>query len=723
MDLAELIKEEITGVRLYSGPMYEKYNTVLRAQGEKSVADRAANGGSPRAPGLSRDGSRPPSLAAQRSTKGLFRPGAGQETNAAAPAKAKSKTGFMQGRLKEMCGDNYYVTTIHAINSCVIKLSKLTVATQVWRGLSASLPKKLLEYDEFGVRGGVEFGFTSTSTKASVAVGYATLGKKAPLVIRIAQGHVDRGADIHWLSQFPGEGEVLFPPLLSLQVRSSVVAHDLLVIELRPSVNMTSLTLDAVKAKRHRLVRDMGHSMQIELESTMRSGSKVEWDHLTSRLPRRASDGTLAASEDPHRELARDLQRAVLSVLDGKEQAFYNEDLQLGSSIRTAVDVTRAISAWPSEVEQLLTGASMRELVLTKEAHHMIEKCGTSAVVLADDHMHPELHLAHKGLGDAGASALGVVLYTSGGLSALRRLNLRANKLSDAGGLLLFHAFLQLGAPVLNFLDVSHNLLGDDAMQLLAAVIERRRLPELAELNIFQNVVGDVGLTALAEALAPSWVHEREQRSVDRRQLPCPQLHDIEFEANHIQQPARIRMVETIALRCRLLGEAVAAPDLMPDLRARFVLDAHKFQDRSKSLQSGSLTIQTLVGISNPVPMEGMHHEHAPPEAAQKDQRFFSHDRKHDFSTTPKIEWFFVTQPARSTAGQPPTAADALLSEHNLLHFPGESHDSPHREAASGPVHHGRVPCEWTDSEVQHSAKAINVRLSSLNLKGIHALH
>ena len=43
---------------------------------------------------------------------------------------------------KELTKGNGYATTIHAINSCVIKLSKLTKAGKVWRGIKdAKLPR------------------------------------------------------------------------------------------------------------------------------------------------------------------------------------------------------------------------------------------------------------------------------------------------------------------------------------------------------------------------------------------------------------------------------------------------------------------------------------------------------------------------------------------------------------------------------------------------------
>ena len=66
-------------------------------------------------------------------------------------------------------------TTIHAVNSCVLKLSKLTQAVKVWRGFKgATLPREFWEPNDAGVRGGIEYGFSSTTTDRSQAVIYAS---------------------------------------------------------------------------------------------------------------------------------------------------------------------------------------------------------------------------------------------------------------------------------------------------------------------------------------------------------------------------------------------------------------------------------------------------------------------------------------------------------------------------------------------------------------------
>ena len=60
------------------------------------------------------------------------------------------------------------------------------------------------------------------------------------------QGMVDRGAEMEWLSQYPHEKEVLFPPLTGLEALSTEVDGASLLVLTRLSLNMASLTLEQV---------------------------------------------------------------------------------------------------------------------------------------------------------------------------------------------------------------------------------------------------------------------------------------------------------------------------------------------------------------------------------------------------------------------------------------------------------------------------------------------
>ena len=192
---SEMIVEELVAGRLYTGPMYMKYNAVLRA---------------------------------------------------------KSKDPYLHSQWKQLCKGNNYATSIHACNSCVLKLSKLTKAGKVWRGIKdAKLPKEFWVPNAMGVRGGIEYGFSSTTTDREQALHYATAGGAgkdgdAMTIFEMQMGMVDRGADLSWLSQYPHEKEVLFPPLTGLEALETEVDGSSLLIITRLSLNMTSLTLEQV---------------------------------------------------------------------------------------------------------------------------------------------------------------------------------------------------------------------------------------------------------------------------------------------------------------------------------------------------------------------------------------------------------------------------------------------------------------------------------------------
>jgi hypothetical protein len=70
---------------------------------------------------------------------------------------------------------NPYTTTLHVVNSSIIKLGKLTPATKVYRGISGGvLPEQFRVPNAQRVRGGVEFAFMSTTLNRQVECPTAT---------------------------------------------------------------------------------------------------------------------------------------------------------------------------------------------------------------------------------------------------------------------------------------------------------------------------------------------------------------------------------------------------------------------------------------------------------------------------------------------------------------------------------------------------------------------
>jgi len=195
--------------------------------------------------------------------------------------RALTEVPFMVEQCEKLCRGNRYTTTLHAISSAINKLSRLTAVTNVYRGIGGGvLPRAFWEPDDDGACGAVEFGFMSTTRERSVAVGYA--GASAATVVEIQMGMMDRGAvrahlaicphhalhlstrrwatrhhprrscrsqDLSWLSQYPHENEVCFAPLCALELISSRVDRNTIVVEVRPTVNQKARSIEQVVAR------------------------------------------------------------------------------------------------------------------------------------------------------------------------------------------------------------------------------------------------------------------------------------------------------------------------------------------------------------------------------------------------------------------------------------------------------------------------------------------
>ena len=81
----------------------------------------------------------------------------------------------------------------------------------VWRGL-----RGMKVTEDFIMMGGTELAPMSTTTSLGVAAKYA-LSEGSVLLKLTVSSALDLGADLQWLSAFPDEAEVLYPPLTFLK--------------------------------------------------------------------------------------------------------------------------------------------------------------------------------------------------------------------------------------------------------------------------------------------------------------------------------------------------------------------------------------------------------------------------------------------------------------------------------------------------------------------------
>ena len=205
---------EFYSLRLYTGPLYKKYNAVLRS----GAADN------------------------------------------------KMLRAFFQ----ELCLGNRYPTTIHVLTAAIIKLGKIVPADKVYRAPGGALPKSFWCKDpQAGMQGGLELAFMSTTTAKDEAMEYARRSS-GMVLFEIQQGFVARGASIAWLSQYPDEEEILFPPLTALEVCGTRVEGAVLIVELRPSMKAPESVKSGTRDVEE-MARIRSESQRVVQEARMRA--------------------------------------------------------------------------------------------------------------------------------------------------------------------------------------------------------------------------------------------------------------------------------------------------------------------------------------------------------------------------------------------------------------------------------------------------------------------
>jgi hypothetical protein len=206
---AGLTRPQIIAIILYTGPMFQIYNGVLRRFGHCGVVD---------------EGTQPVTI-------------------------------------MERCvqHDNSYPSTVHCLVSGIKKLQQAAGPEHnrgwLYRGLSGGqLPAS------FRKRGFAEWAFMSTTKDLSVAVDYSGAKQgKAATVLKIEMSDVDAAVGIKELSQYPREEEWLWNVLTYLQYlegREEVLTtpHGLCrVITVKANSNGRALTVEELAGRRKKL--------------------------------------------------------------------------------------------------------------------------------------------------------------------------------------------------------------------------------------------------------------------------------------------------------------------------------------------------------------------------------------------------------------------------------------------------------------------------------------
>ena len=114
---------------------------------------------------------------------------------------------------------------------------KATATVRLWRGMrNLDLGDRFMD----DRTGGTEVAPMSTTTDMSVAVRYGLSAGSLLFLLKV-DNFMQYGADLQWLSAFPGEAEELYPPLTYLQptgrVQLMIVGENRFkVVEVTPNI-------------------------------------------------------------------------------------------------------------------------------------------------------------------------------------------------------------------------------------------------------------------------------------------------------------------------------------------------------------------------------------------------------------------------------------------------------------------------------------------------------
>ena len=257
---AGLRVEEAIQAYQYTGPIFQHWNGLLRCmpfgnhddRKESSTAGLQHNGTSK----YRRDGSADSKMVFAVAADGLAAAGVPQDNSAQSP-------------------NNLYPSSIHALVSAVLKLSrktKIPPGRKTFRGLGRmKLGQEWFNKDARGASCGVELGFMSTTLSRKVALEYSGVKMGGiGTIFEFDVGAVDSGAQLDSLSQYPGEGEFLFPPLSHLEVVGNVRVEKyehkpVLIVSVKVNINQKARIIEEILSQRQQTILAIGDGLSREI--------------------------------------------------------------------------------------------------------------------------------------------------------------------------------------------------------------------------------------------------------------------------------------------------------------------------------------------------------------------------------------------------------------------------------------------------------------------------
>ena len=120
------------------------------------------------------------------------------------------------------------------------------------------------------------------------------------------------------MPQYPHEEEILFGPLTGIEVLSTRIDDSVVIIECAFNVNLTTLTLEKILNKRHRLLEDMSQNIVLEVPSTLAgTGLEQEAESRQGKLTEEMRSSILDQRPEQYNDDSR-FREAVEKILKVK---------------------------------------------------------------------------------------------------------------------------------------------------------------------------------------------------------------------------------------------------------------------------------------------------------------------------------------------------------------------------------------------------------------------
>jgi len=231
------------------------------------------------------------------------------------------------------------------------------------------------------MQGGLELAFMSTTTAKKEAMAYA---RRAPgmILFEIQQGFVARGASISWLSQYPDEEEILFPPLTALEVCGTKVEGAVLIVQLRPSMKAPKLktgTQDIEESQRMReeKARLIAEAQQRHEDEKKRGTAALALKQRQMAWQQSMMDVRLAASQRSRaaaqKKLAEEKKVSLAKMLESAVDR--TQKKELAEKLRSVEEEIQAVAKMQKEAEEKAekaTASEQKALDAKKQAEHKL---------------------------------------------------------------------------------------------------------------------------------------------------------------------------------------------------------------------------------------------------------------------------------------------------------------------------------------------------------------